>query len=201
MTGHETKTDEKETKNSTTNSRLVKNFIVKYWYDIIASIISLLDLVTDVLVMINFYKNGHFGFFNASLCILLFAQIAYVSAFIAKFSSEYGFTGNFILFLVLLFFAPFLSFIFMLVDSNQSKFAKFIHKRSCFDLNFSRRQFDSDEQSSALYQWMVDKMNRHIGFILEAATEAFPQSVGFLALFFSQQWFSTIKINKFVVKN
>ena len=45
--------------------------LVTHFYDILAGTISIVDLVTDIWVMIDFYFNDHFGFFYASLAIVL----------------------------------------------------------------------------------------------------------------------------------
>ena len=156
-------------------------FIWNHLYDIFAATISILDLLTDLWVMINFYNGGHMHFFTASLCIVLFAQVAYVATFIAKFSEEEGFLPNFIMFLMLFMISPFLSFVFMLTTKRDAPLAKFLKKHFIFDLSFDGYRFhvstNFGSNESALKKWMKEKVNKHIGFILEAICEAFPQSI------------------------
>ena len=159
----------------TTDDKSVLRSVCSHSYDILAGTISILDLLTDILVMLTFYNNNHMGFFGASLTTVLFAQIAYVATFIAKYSKSSGFCWNFCLFCILLFVAPLLSFVFMLVESEEAhkttQLAQIIQnitgKRLKFD--YGRLGISHSSDDSELKQWMKQKLNRHTGFILEAA--------------------------------
>ena len=152
-------------------------FVWNHLYDIFAATISILDLLTDLWVMINFYNDGHTHFFTASLCIVLFAQVAYVATFIYRFSGEGGFLPNFLMFFVLFLISPFLSFVFMLTTNDDEPLARFLTEYFIFNLDFSYVTSGDDSNERALTVWMKKKIDKHIGFILEAICEAFPQSI------------------------
>ena len=48
----------------------------------------------------------------------------------------------------------------------------FVHK-----IGFERSTYDNDKRDSKLLQFIDEKMDKHMGFILEAAIGAFPQSI------------------------
>ena len=134
--------------------------------------------------MITFYQDEHYEFFYTSIAIISFSQVAYVMTFIVKYSTMDNLLENFGLFLSLLLVSPFLSFLFMIIESNDesssnsynndlSVVAKFVRDKimCCFklDLQPDRLHVSVDKDDSKLKRWMKAKINRHIGFILEAA--------------------------------
>ena len=63
-------------------------------YDVFTIVVSLLDIITDVIVLIEFYLHGHMAFFYCSLIILLMAQLSYTVAFWWKFKEAPGGDGG-----------------------------------------------------------------------------------------------------------
>ena len=57
-------------------------------YDILTIFISIADVVTDIIVLIDFYNKERMVFFCISLAILILAQCSYSWAFTMKFSTE-----------------------------------------------------------------------------------------------------------------
>ena len=51
--------------------------IINTIYDIFTAVVSVLDVITDIMVLVEFYILGRMEFFYASLTILIVAQIAY----------------------------------------------------------------------------------------------------------------------------
>ena len=83
--------------------------VINILYDIFTAVISLLDVITDLMVLVEFYILGRMEFFYASLIILIVAQIAYCIAFWFKFEGSYdSFYGAVAAFCCLLPFAPIL---------------------------------------------------------------------------------------------
>ena len=69
------------TENINNNTNCTTKTCLSYFYDTLTGCISILDVVTDVLVMIEFYKKDRFIFFIASLIILIIAQLSYILSF------------------------------------------------------------------------------------------------------------------------
>eukprot|EP01084_Bolivina_argentea_P113469 202206_1 len=143
-------------------------------YDILAVTISVLDVSTDVIVCIEFYLNGRWEFFGISITILFLALVAYDISFIVKYSDEWKVSAYIQLFFALLPISPFLPFIFYFADSSD-KFANFIENTCCWNISIHENTVPDD--ASRLKKFMVSKINKHLGFIIEALVEAFPQAI------------------------
>ena len=145
-------------------------------YDVIAFIISSLDLVTDVLVMIRWYQQGRFGYFYISLFILMLSQIVYAMAFAKKVGKNASLIKKLTLFLISLPFAPIISFVLY----STAQFSKdcFFNKAlfACLKVN-NDIAFDKStyEKEASIKQWAHEKFAKHYGFLLEAFFESFPQ--------------------------
>ena len=142
------------------------------FYDIVAQIISVLDVATDVIVCAGFYEKQRMEFFGISLCIILLALIAYTTAFTWK--NARGSERQVVCFwLCLLPFSPMLPFIFYFTDSNDTQLAKYITARALkwfdFQILFDRNHESTDV--SALRLFMEKKIAKHFGFIIESLVE------------------------------
>eukprot|EP01083_Nonionella_stella_P136716 416171_1 len=171
--------------------------ILAYVYDIFTAIVSLLDVITDIIVLVEFYIMGRMAFFYASLTILIIAQLAYCIAFWYKFRKAFAtYCLGSIGFCCLLPFAPILSFAFFFTDNRDTRLYQLLEglftSLSCdmtlFDCcqssentNTSSTQHNRNVKRSPemeeLRQWVKNKLVKHIGFIIEALIEAFPQSI------------------------
>ena len=56
-------------------------------YDVLTIFISIADVVTDVIVLIDFYNKDRMAFFIISIIILILAQCSYSIAFGARFNT------------------------------------------------------------------------------------------------------------------
>lgn len=130
-------------------------------YDYFAIFISLLDLTTDILVLIEFYTAGRTTFFITSLTILIIAQISYIVAFVSRYGKKAHKSP--ILFFITLLCIPFVSIVMYIAEKY----------------NIFSNAYNDDEgeniTKSPLRKWMDRKLRSHLGFILEATIEAFPQ--------------------------
>lgn len=65
-------------------------------YDILTILISIADVATDIIVLIDFYNKDRMTFFGISLSILILAQCSYSIAFMARFNTldEWGACGS-----------------------------------------------------------------------------------------------------------
>ena len=102
-------------------------------------------------------------FFGISLAILILAQCGYSMAFVLRFEIVDSLPLACCCFCALL---PFGSLV---------AFCMFLASEDC--LNFGPGLFRPRDRDSALIRWIKTKLNKHLGFILEAAIEAFPQSL------------------------
>ena len=57
-------------------------------YDLLTILISIADVATDIIVLIDFYNKDRMVFFGISLAILILAQCAYSIAFAMRYSSN-----------------------------------------------------------------------------------------------------------------
>ena len=141
-----------------------------------------MDVITDILVLIEFYIDGKMVFFYSSLMILIVAQFAYTLAFWYKFINSYNGDGGAVIgCCVLLPFAPILSFAFYFTENENKPLYKCIHgvfssfncKFDCCSSSNDDKQNDTkkDEKMQALKEWAEQKMMKHLGFIIEAMIE------------------------------
>eukprot|EP01084_Bolivina_argentea_P064369 117405_1 len=94
--------------------------ILAYVYDIFTAIVSLLDVITDIIVLVEFYILGRMPFFYASLTILIIAQLAYCIAFWCKLKKSidsYVIAGI----------GQILSFAFFFTENDNTRLSKYLH--------------------------------------------------------------------------
>ena len=130
-------------------------------YGYFAIFISLLDLTTDILVLIEFYAAERTTFFVISLSILIIAQISYVVAFISR-CGHAARADSIPIFIAILLCTPFVSIVMYIAEKY----------------NTFNNAYNDDEGANvikSLRKWMDRKLRSHLGFILEATIEAFPQ--------------------------
>ena len=146
--------------------------VAGFIFDIITVIVSLLDLSTDLIILLSWYAQGRMEFFWISLSILLLAQLSHVTLFYynhGRMSDHCCHTALSVL--CTLPFAPFLSFIFYLVADTDSKLRAFIERIPCFTFEWgSLIDTNSslvDANSTPQQQYAMEKLYRHLGFLLE----------------------------------
>ena len=112
-------------------------------YDVMTACISIADIVTDIWVLSNFYRDERWTFFTLSLIILIFAQISYAIAFVAKFvQSEQESVQNILFwFCIGLLLSPFMSFIFYFTSDANMPLSKFF--KSKLGLHIAENRLDS----------------------------------------------------------
>ena len=54
------------------------------YFDALTATASVADMVTDIAVLVSFYRDGLTGFFVASLCTLLLAQCSFACLFCSE---------------------------------------------------------------------------------------------------------------------
>ena len=146
------------------------------FYDVLTQVISVLDVTTDIWVCITFHLDGRESFFTISLMILLLAMISYAGAFAKYFSRSYDDCSDRIaLFFLSLPFAPILPFAFHYPDKAEDFFDRIF----CF-CGISVRSTINDQSSagaSKFKQFFEEKIQKHLGFILESLIEGIVLSI------------------------
>ena len=138
--------------------------ILNSLYDVITGLLSVVDLVTDVLVMIEYYNKGYMIFFTISLIVILFAQISYSIAFLLRTWDRYADCWDHsIVFAASLIFAPILSFVMYFMAKYE--WCRDTIESCCLNaINFEEPE--SKQHVTELQAWMQEKIYKHIGFIL-----------------------------------
>ena len=139
-------------------------------YDILGQIISVLDVTTDVIVCIQYYQNDRMIFFGISVSILILALIAYDIVFMINYCDERALYRKIGLFLIMLPISPLIPYILYLTVDRDSILSNCLKKGCCFEIDIYDRVY-KDENTSKLRQFMEEKVNKHLGFIVEALVE------------------------------
>ncbi len=138
-------------------------------YDVLAQSISVLDVTTDIIVCVEFYRHGRIVFFAISLTILCLALIAYTAAFVHFFSGEHKFSKQVGLFFTSLPLSPLIPFVFYYADKKDSIFQKVLKSVCCFSIDFNSSS--GSKEASKFKQFFESKIEKHLGFILESLVE------------------------------
>ena len=126
-------------------------------YDTFTITISLTDLLTDILVMIQYYNANKMTFFILSAVILSIAQSSYCFFFAVSYVRHC--TGVerlckiFIVFLCCLPFSPIMSFVFYFTSDEGSKLAEFLEEYCCIHIRFRHRSVRMDGTKIAKTYW------------------------------------------------
>ena len=148
-------------------------------YDVLTVIISIADITTDVIILFSFYSQQRQIFFIISLVIMIISHIAYTLAFIVRYNVVTKCKWCTILFFfVSIPFASLYSFLFLFTEDTDSYFTKVFETVTRLDASDGFQSlFGSYGKRSKLIEWTIDKLSKHMGFILEAGLEALPQSL------------------------
>ena len=151
-------------------------------YDILTIVISIADVSTDIIVLVSFYEASRMTFFALSLVILIIAQIAYSLTFMVRYevpnAVNYSNLRTMCVFFALLPFGSLISFFIYFTDDPESRLSKAVEKYTGLNVsNTIARNNESSKKRSPMVQWMIRKLSKHIGFIIEAGIEALPQSL------------------------
>ena len=145
-------------------------------FDILSGLISLVDLTTDVIILLSWYFQGRMTFFWVSASILFMAQCSYLALFYSCHgNTRLSALRQCVSFVCTVPFAPVLSFVFHFVSYRDSKLRVLIDTYMCC-FNFDWHDEFSAGPPESSRQWLKRLCFKHAGFLLEAAVEAFPQS-------------------------
>ena len=159
-------------------------------YDIFSALVSLLDVITDIMILVEFYSLRRMAFFYTSLTILIVAQFVYCIVFWWKFRKSFPTCAlSSIGFCCMLPFAPILTFLFFFTENDDTRLSKCLHglysSLSCDsslcqcclasddgnNVQPRRRNNNRSPEIEELHQCVKQKLMKHIGFIIEALIE------------------------------
>ena len=150
-------------------------------YDLLAILISIADVTTDVWVIYKFYIDKRETFFIISLIVMIAAQLSYDVAFLLRFQPKWSSwhrnteIRTFAMFCTILPLSPIMSFIFFWCEINDKNwFIKLLDKM--FDID-GTLAIDIHKHDPEIILWIKRKARKHMGFVLEAMLEALPQSI------------------------
>ena len=161
------------------NNNNICNNIGNKFYDILTILISLLDLGTDLWVLYQYYIKQRRTFFIIGTIIICVAQMVYVIAFLMKFGRwSWGICRKIGNFFFLLAISPLLGILFYAFAANKDGHCFFVDVwlEDCLDLDVSITNYNNKKRSKA-WRWINEKIEKHIGFILESVFEAFPKLI------------------------
>ena len=162
-------------------------------FDILTILISFADVVTDIIVLYQWYQSGHMIYFWISLSILILANLSYYIMYL-RFVKDTSYNNTCDKSVMLSIFGipliPILPYLTYFYETPHmcSSFTLFI--RDLFNINSYHLQTQLPEALRQALEDMneinfdlvfkdilKDKINCHIGFILETFIESFPQSI------------------------
>jgi len=162
---------------------------VEFLLDFVAVVLVSTDMVTDVLVIHEFYAAKKMTFFYVGVVILCCAQVSYLMLFYMLFIVD----GNMMnhggrhvkVFFILLCLAPFgqLLPLFIWIESHRLPWLDSCLQTLGWSSSGGDREMKEDEDP--LIHWISSKIKKHGGFIVESLIEALPQSIlQFVALLY-----------------
>jgi len=138
--------------------------------------VSIADIVTDVLVLLEFREMGYDVFFRASLAIFALAQVSYAFLFVATFAS-----GRFIRFRVTVFLVVLpLGQLVPLFTWLEALHLPAVDRALAYcglSPTSKAQSLAQADSGDSLWSFLQSKYQSHAGFLVEAFVEAVPQSV------------------------
>ena len=171
-------------------------------YDLLNIFITIADIITDTLVIYNFYDKKQMTFFWIGLVIVIIAQICYAIAFVVQYVENIKTKpcAAILWFIVALIFSPIMSFIFFFTSDQSRCLSRILTKHTdlhvpvnraagdgyqSFDYYYFHDNKDENNETKKIGQWVALKFRKHLGFIIESVCEAFPQVGCFFCALYS----------------
>jgi hypothetical protein len=143
--------------------------------DLVVVNVSLVDIVCDVLVTIEFYQQRKWAFFWISMLIFLLAQCSYAFLFSATWAKTKGRWGQLAWFFAVLPFSQLVPFFAYVETFHMDCLDKSIRWLGLTPTEDLRCAVGATEES--LWGYIQSKYQAHAGFLVEAFVEAIPQCV------------------------
>ena len=147
-------------------------------YDMLISMITILDTIMDIMVMIIWYKQNRMTFFWISIVILILLHLIYIILFyVANRKDLYSssIVKQFSTIICLIPFAPILYIIWMFIIQKHHCLPKFIDKYlKCFDFDFHHAH---SNWGPAYKDWLEDRLDKDGMQLAQALIQSFPQLI------------------------
>jgi hypothetical protein len=143
--------------------------------DLVVVNVSLVDIVCDVLVTIEFYQQRKWAFFWISMLIFLLAQCSYAFLFSATWAKTKGRWGQLAWFFAILPFSQLVPFFAYMETFHMDWLDNSIRWLGLTPTEDLRSAAGATEES--LWGYIQSKYQAHAGFLVEAFVEAIPQCV------------------------
>eukprot|EP01084_Bolivina_argentea_P251667 422159_1 len=160
-------------------------------YDILISAFSIVDIICDICVAYEFYKQEKYVFFYISLVIFILAQISYASIMTISMESTKSnqsfrqtFISHFLIFIISFPLGQFVPLFLMIQDIFSPTFIKFYKKHNYRNIFLDEEELKGKNSvrkkavsELSFSDYIKRKTISHIGFIAESIIEAIPQSI------------------------
>ena len=150
-------------------------------YDGINIVITIFDLITDILVMIEFYQNKRYVFFWLALTFVIIAHICYTLLFLIKHAPRsidiYDtpfYMNPFCLFFYFLIISPLLPYILYWSSLPDNCFSDSIFPLFGFEED---EVHDQNYEKMSFRDWAQEKIETNGAFIIEALIQSFPEAM------------------------
>jgi len=171
--------------------------LVDVFHDAFTVTFSLVDIMTDVLVCIEFYQNEHMIFFWCSIAIFCIAQLSYAFLFVGTWAADHRNTSKVFIFTAVLPFGQLIPVFIWLESFRIPWIDKCLTTLQLKPTGLSEQRdvalgytdgtgrrpeaVESVSESAAdedsLWAYIQQKYAAHAGFLAEAFIEAIPQGV------------------------
>ena len=141
---------------------------IGYAFDVLSIVISLLDLSTDIYILIQWNLDENMEFFWIGLSVLILAQMSYVIMFYISHEPR-GACEFIITLLCTCWCIPIYSILFYFASDEHSILRKWTYLRW--------NTYTDNPKHSPTMQMLARKMYKNRGFIMEAMIEALPMSI------------------------
>ena len=142
-----------------------------YLYDFSAAIISVIDVITDILVTYEFWILGRKEFFGIAVAIFILAQFCYALLFTLAYGEELRRDRSKALCFMCIFPIAQIVPVFMWLDSYNIPTVKKILKYFGLSQHVIDINKQCPENKDELQFWLEQKFMSHGGFMIEAAIE------------------------------
>lgn len=136
--------------------------------------VSIADIATDVVVLVQFQQMGYQACFIASMAIFAIAQVSYAFLFAASFASHRSPMARVAVFLAVLPLAQLVPVFTWLEAMRVPRIDRLLRR---LGLEPSSSQKPGKSEGDSLWGFLQTKYQSHAGFLVEAFVEAVPQAV------------------------
>lgn len=148
--------------------------LMDVFYDFFMAFLCMVDVVSDAMILYEFYTSGEWTFFALSLTVFCIAQIAYTVLFVAMYVRNYDDSYDVRKALWFLCVLPFGQLVPILICIQSYRLPLVDRIFRAFNLDPEVRVSTNDDP---LKQYIMKKLYTQGGFLVESVLESIPQSI------------------------